>query len=108
MSSLISQVLNLLLFHAEVVRDLVQDGEADLPGELGGIGKITRQGLGEDGDLVGQYRRIDRGALGQGSPLIEAVKRILLRIQPQGLELALAGPPFHNDLQVVQTAAKLL
>jgi len=25
-----------------------------------------------------------------------------------GLELALAGPPFHNDLHVVQTAAKLL
>ena len=65
-SLLIPQVFDFLFVHAEVVRDLVQDGEADLPAELGGIGKITRQGLGEDGDLVGQYRRIDCGEFLRG------------------------------------------
>ncbi len=57
----------------------MEEGKTDLVAELGGIGKITRQGLGEDGGFVGQYRRIDCGAIGQRSPLIEAVERISLR-----------------------------
>ena len=104
----IPQILDLLFVHAEVVSDLVQEGEADLVSDRKGIGKIAQQWLGEESDLVGQERRLECGAFGEGSAFVEAVERIRLRIETHGLEMTFFWFFLDHDLHIVQTAAKLL
>ena len=63
-TALISQVFNLFLVDAKIVRDFMYQCDANLLAQFGGILEITNQGIGEDRDLVGQDGRIDRRAFG--------------------------------------------
>ncbi len=104
----ISQVFNLFLVYAEVVRDFMYQCDANLLAQFGGILEITNQGIGEDRDLVGQDGRIDRRAFRQGGAFIETIEHVTLRIETHRYELTFFGSLLDHDLHVVKTAAKLL
>ena len=70
---LISQILDLLFIHAEVVRDLVQHRQTNFLAQLLGIGKIFEQGFGKDGDFIGQQRRIETGSVWEWDSLVNAI-----------------------------------
>ncbi len=63
-TALISQVFNLILVDAKIVRDFMYQCDANLLAQFCGILKITDQGLGENCNLVRQEGRIDRRAFG--------------------------------------------
>ena len=86
----------------------MEEGKTDLPAEFDSIGKIVQQWLGEESDLVGQERRLECGAFGEGSAFVEAVERIRLRIETHGLEMTFFWFFLDHDFHIVQTAAKLL
>ena len=79
---LVSQILDLLFVHAEIVGDLVQHSQANFLAQLFGIGKIFQQGLGKNGDFIGQQRRIEAGTFGQWDALINAIESVVPRIEP--------------------------
>lgn len=87
--------------------DLVHDRQADFLAQLIRVGKIFQQRLGKYGNLVGQQRRIERGAVGERDALVNAVQRIFARIEAFGAQEFLAGPRFDDDLDVAQLPAKL-
>jgi len=84
--SLITQILDLVVVHAEIVSDFVQHREANLFAEVIRIRKVLKQGLGEDRDFVGQERWIKVGSVGQGNALIESVERVVARVEPFGAQ----------------------
>lgn len=85
----------------------MQEGETDLAAKLNRVGKVTDQGLEEEGNLVRQRWRIEGRAFGQRGAFIETVEHIALWIQTQGSKLALLRSPLDNDLDIVKAAAKL-
>lgn len=107
MSGSVSQLLDFLLAHAEIVGDLVQDREANLIAQLGTIREILQEGLGKDSDFIGEQGRIENGTFGERSPLVEAVQRLAARVEAQGFELAFLRLVFDHDLEVMKPAAKL-
>ena len=87
--------------------DLVQDRQANFLAQLVRIGKIFQQRLREYGNLVGQQRRVERGAVGERDALVNTVQRIFARIEAFGQQEFFAGPRLDNDLDVAQLLAEL-
>src|SRR3954449_6069142 len=73
------ELVEAVLVEAEVVRELVEDGDPDLLLELGGIGKRLDEREAEDADPV-RERAGPVAALGQRHPLVEAEEVGIVRM----------------------------
>jgi len=89
------------------VGDLVQNRQADFLAQLVRIGEIFQQRLGKYGNLIGQERRIECGAVGERDALVNAVQRIFARVEAFGQQEFFAGPRLDDDLDVAQLLAEL-
>ena len=85
----------------------MQDRQTNFLAQLVRIGEILQQRLGKYGNLVGQQRRIERGAVGERDALVNAVQRLFARIEAFGPQEFFAGPRLDDDLDVAQLLAEL-
>jgi hypothetical protein len=106
MSRLVAQLIDLIIIHAEVMRDFVQHSGPDLLAQPLGVGKIPQQRRRENGNLVRENRRIKGGAIREWNALVESVQRVAARIQPYGQKHFRIRVFFDNDFQIAQLPAK--
>src|SRR5687767_13510283 len=79
--SVVAQLLEPVLVDAEVVRQLVQDGDADLLAQLVRVvPELVLERQPVDGDLVRQLAAVPRSALGQRHSVVEAEEVRILRV----------------------------
>jgi len=87
----VSQLFDIFLVHAEVVGDFVQHREADFFAQSVEIGEVFQEWFGEDGDLVGQERRIEARSFRQWHTLVQTVNGIFCGIEILGEQQYGAG-----------------
>ena len=83
---LVSQIPDFIFVQAEEMRDLVEHRQADLFAQLFGVGKILKQRLGENCNLIWQNGRVESGAVGERDALVESVKCVVPRVEPLGAQ----------------------
>jgi hypothetical protein len=104
----VSQFLDVILVHAEVMSDFMQHGQTYLFPEFVGIGEICPQRLGENRYFIGQRGRRKDRTVRQRRAFVDAVQCVYSRIEPHRPESVFAGPLLDDHLDVFQPVAKLL
>lgn len=66
--------------------DFMQYGETELFAQIIRVGKILQQRLDKYGNLIGQQRRVEVRPFRQRNALVNAVERVVARIETLGAQ----------------------